>query len=297
MSLSHQKQQLILGQWLYQSFLKLFIYSNLWVSAGVASLVYFTQESLGLTHDWRPVIFIFLAAFIPYNLDRILDSYLQTIPDAKTQSYFRHWGVLFLPLLAALGLAFMLYYAPLAVRLVSCAGIAPLIYGLPLFPLGRSPKRRWYRLKDIPGTKAWIVAGIISYAVIAVPLAYAGEPPEQSTLLTVMFLLVFTGTNSHLFDFRDISSDSQKGVLTLPLMIGVRGTRILWTCLNLGLLIFLSKFFWVTGITISLLQVIIPMTFINLIFIWLLNPDTPRHFYNIALDGCLFLPAVLVWIF
>jgi 4-hydroxybenzoate polyprenyltransferase len=292
MSLSPQQQQFTVGQWLYQGFLKILIYPSLWVSAGVGSLTYFTQETLGLTHDWRPVIFIFFAALIPYNLDRILDSYVQTIPDAQAQSYFRHRGILLLPVVVAVGLAILLYNAPSAVRLVSCAGIAPLIYGLPLLPLGRGKNRRWYRLKDIPGTKAWIVAGIVTYAVVAVPLAYAGVTPDLSALLTALFLLVLTGTNSHLFDLRDVKSDRQKGVLTLPLMIGVRTTRILWTALNLSLLIFLSRF-WVAGLTIPLPQILLPVILINLSSIWLVNPDTPRNVYSIALDGCLFLPAML----
>ncbi len=292
MSLSHQQQQFSIGQWLYQGLLKIFIYPSLWVSLAVASLAYFTQETLGLPHDWRAVALIFAADLLPYNLDRILDSYVQTIPDAQAQSYFRHRGIFLLPLGAALGLAILLYYAPPPVRLVSCGGIAPLIYGLPLLPLGRGKNRRWYRLKDIPGTKAWIVAGIVTYAVVAVPLAYAGVTPNQATLLTALFLLVLTGTNSHLFDIRDLKSDAQKGVLTLPLMVGIRGTRIVWTCLNLSLLIFLSRF-WIAGLTTPAPEVIVPVTLVNLVFIWLLNPDTPRSVYSIGLDGCLFLPALL----
>lgn len=292
MSISHQHQHFPIGWWLYQGFLKILIYPSLWVSLAVASLAYFSQETLGLDHDWRPLVLIFAAAMLPYNLDRIFDSYVQTIPDPQAQSYFRHRVIFLLPLAAAMTVAIFLYYAPPAVRLVSCGGIAPLIYGLPLLPLGEGKNRRWYRLKDIPATKAWIVAGIVTYAVVAVPLAYAGVPPDQETLLTAIFLLVLTGTNSHLFDVRDINSDLQKGVLTMPLMVGIGGTRIIWTCLNLFLLIFLS-WFWIAGLTIPSPQVVIPVTVINLALIWLLNPDTPRNFYNIGLDGCLFLPLLL----
>ena len=290
-----QQQQFSIGQWLYQGFLKIFIYPSLWVSLAVASLAYFTQETLCLDHDWRPLALIFAAALLPYNLDRILDSYVQTIPEPQAQSYFRHRGSFLLPLAATVALAILLYYAPSAVRLVSCGGIAPLIYGLPLLPLGEGKNRRWYRLKDIPGTKAWIVAGIVTYAVVAIPLAYAGVTPERQALLTALFLLVLTGTNSHLFDVRDVNSDSQKGVLTLPLVVGIQGTRMVWTCLNLSLLLFLTSF-WVAGLTTPAPEVVVPVTLINLAFIWLLNPDTPRNAYSIGLDGCLFLPALLAGI-
>ncbi len=292
MSISEQQRHFSLGWWLYQGMLKIFIYPSLWVSLAVASLAYFSQETLGLDHDWRPLVLIFAAALLPYNLDRIFDSYVQTIPDPQAQSYFRHREILLLPLAAAVAVAILLYYAPPAVRLVSCGGVAPLIYGLPLLPLGTGKNRRWYRLKDVPGTKAGIVAGIITYAVVAVPLAYAGVAPDQATLLTAIFLLVLTGTNSHLFDLRDLNSDRQKGVLTMPLILGILGTRLIWTGLNVSLLIFLSRF-WVVGPATPSPQVVIPVTLLNLALIWWLNPDTPRNVYNIGLDGCLFLPALL----
>ena len=92
--LSHQHQQVSIGQWLYQRFLEILIYPSLWVAAGVASLTYFTQEALDLPPDWRAAALIFAAALVPYNLDRLLDSYFQTIPDPKAQSYFRHPAIL-----------------------------------------------------------------------------------------------------------------------------------------------------------------------------------------------------------
>ena len=140
MSLSSQQRQFTFGQSLYQSFLKILVYPSLWVSVSLASLTYFTQATLGLNHDWQPLIFIFCAALIPYNLDRIFDSYVQTIPDVQAQSYFRRRGILLFPVGAAVGLVILLYFAPPAVRLVSCGGIFPLIYGLPILPLGQGKK-------------------------------------------------------------------------------------------------------------------------------------------------------------
>ena len=254
MSLSHPKRQLPIGERLYQSFLAFAIYPSLWTAAGVASLAYFVQETLGLSPDWRALALIFAAALLPYNLDRLLDSYVQPIPDPNVQSYFRNPGISLLLLAASLSIGALLLEAPSQVLLVSCAGILPLIYGLPLLPLGRGTNRRWYRLKDLPGAKSWIVTGIITYAVLAVPLAYANVAPDRSAILTALFLAVLTGTNSHLFDVRDVISDREKGVMTLPLIVGVRGNRL----------------------------------------VWILNSDTPRNAYSIGLEGCLFLPAMLL---
>ena len=281
---------------LYQSFLEILIYPSIWTAAGVASLVYFVQETLGLSHDWRPLALIFTTALLFYNLDRFLDSYIQPIPDPKAQSYVLHPSFKFLLLVTALVVAILLSQAPTTVRLVSCGGLLPLIYGIPLLPWAKDQNWRWYRLKDLPGSKAWIVAGIVTYALIAVPLAYADAAFDQSAAFITIFLLIFTGTNSHLFDVRDLKSDQEKGVPTLPLIVGVTGNRLIWTCLNLGLLAFLS-WFWARGLTIPALEVIFPVLALNLFFIWLLNPDTPRNIYNIGLDGCLFLPILLTEIF
>ena len=292
MSRSHQQKQVSIGQWLYQSFLALAIYPSLWTAASLASLTYFVQEALDLPPDWRAVALIFAAALLPYNLDRLLDSYIQPIPDPKAQSYFRHPSIWLLLLVAALAVGTLLFWAPPLVRLVSCGGLLPLIYGLPLLPLGRGINRRWYRLKDFPGAKAWIVAGIITYALVAVPLAYAGGVFNQSAVLTALFLLILTGTNSHLFDIRDLNSDREKGVLTLPLLVGVKGNRLIWTFLNLSLLALLGRF-WATGLATPAPEVVVPVILVNLVFIWLLSPETPRNAYSIGLDGCLFLPVLL----
>ena len=293
MSPLQPKKQLPIGLKLYQSFLAFAIYPSLWTAAGVASLTYFVQETLGLPPDWRAVALIFAAALLPYNLDRLLDSYVQPIPDPKVQSFFRNPGILLILLAASLAIGALLLEAPSQVLFVSCAGILPLIYGFPLLPFGRGTNKRWYRLKDIPGAKSWIVTGIITYAVFAVPLAYANVAPNRTVILTALFLVVLIGTNSHLFDVRDVNSDREKGVLTLPLIVGVRGNRLVWTCLNLSLLSLLSGF-WANGLADPLPEVVVPVILVNLIFIWNLNPDTPRNAYSIGLEGCLFLPAMLL---
>ncbi|MGJ3247706.1 MAG: prenyltransferase [Elainellaceae cyanobacterium] len=291
---SHQSSASIL-QLIYQLFLNGLIYSNIWVAASIASLVFFVQDTLGIAIEWHPALLIFTAALIPYNLDRIADAYVQKIPDPDAQAYFRNgwgWGM---TAIAVLGTAILLYDAPHPVPLVSCGGLVPLIYGIPLFPMRREQGLRWYRLKDIPGSKAWIVCGTITYALIAVPLAYAQMPLSLSAGLTALFLLIFVGTNSHLFDVRDLESDRKKGVLTLPLLVGVTRNRIIWSVLNLLLLPILG-WGWRHDLAIPTPLVAIAMIVMNSIFVWTITPKTPRSVYSIGIDGALFAPSLLVWI-
>lgn len=283
------------GQWLYERVLEILIYPSIWVSAAIASLVFFTQDTLLLPADWRPIALIFAIALLPYNLDRILDSYVQKIPDKKVQSYFRNKAIFLLLLVAGLATGILLYFAPRHVRLVSCGVLVPLLYGIPWLPRKQGKQIRWYRIKDIPGAKAWIVCGIITYAVVAVPLAYADAAFDQAAALMTLFLLVFIGSNSHIFDVRDVDSDQKKGVLTMPLIVGVRGTRIIWTILNLVMLL-LNCWGLTAGLPVPAPFVVVPATLVTLFYVWTLDTKTPRNVYNIWIDGYLFLPALLTWV-
>ncbi|MEM8504845.1 MAG: UbiA family prenyltransferase [Cyanobacteria bacterium P01_D01_bin.1] len=283
---------------LYQWFLQVFIYPSLWVAGAIASLAFFAQHTLALTSDWRPSALSFCAALIPYNLDRILDTFVQKIPDQKTQLFFQKPGVLLLLLGSVAGTGVLLYQAPVPVRWVSLGGLVPLIYGLPLFPWqalaehtsGRSI--RWYRLKDIPGAKAWLVCGSITYAVVGLPLGYAAQRPDPSAVITALWLLIFIGSNSHMFDVRDVESDRQYGVSTLPLLAGIDGARAILTAFN-GLALILLVWGWMMGLAVPEGVIALPTTLLTLVYVWTLTPQTPRQVYNIWIDGILFLPALL----
>ena len=288
-----QESEFSLAQWLYDRFLQLFIYPSIWVAMAIASLGIFTQELLALEHNWQAIALIFVTALIPYNLDRIFDSYVQEIPDNKAQLFFRQPCIWVLLLTALAVTLVLLYNAPIRVRYISLAGIIPLLYGTPLFPWKHKAEIRWYRLKDIPGSKAWIVGSIVTYAVIALPMAYVGAKFDVMAALTTLFMFVFIVTNSHIFDIRDIKSDLKKGVITLPIMAGIRGTKVILTVMNLLMLLFITMA-WLTNIMTYHPEIILA-TLINLIYIWAVNADTPRWVYSIWIEGCLFVPILGNW--
>ena len=280
--------------WLYNRFLELIIYPSIWVALAIASLGIYANQTFGLETDWQPILLIFFTALIPYNLDRIFDSYVQTIPDERAQLFFRKPYVLILLFVAIAGTAWLLYNAPPQVRYVSIAGIVPLLYGAPVLPLKRE-QWQWYRLKDIPGSKAWIVGSVLTYAVVAIPLAYAGRSIYLSELLITLFLFVFIVTNSHIFDLRDIESDRKKGVVTLPIMVGVKGTKFLLTIMNLS--IALIMFIAWNNNAIAYHPEIILAIAINLLYVALVDTDAPRWVYSIVIEGCLFAPLLFGLVF
>ena len=260
------------------------------MAGGIASLGIFSQKVLELENNWQPIALIFVTALIPYNLDRIFDSYVQKIPEAKAQLFFRKPYIFVLLLSAIIATALLLYDAPLKVRYVSCVGIVPLIYGTPLFPWKNKSGLQWYRLKDIPGSKAWIVGSILTYAVIALPLAYAGAKFDLAAILTTLFMFVFIVSNSHVFDIRDVESDQKKGVVTLPIMVGIKGTKIILLSMNILMLPIIIGA-WITGSIAYHPEMILALA-VNISYIWAVNAETPRSIYSIWIEGCLFVPIL-----
>lgn len=272
--------------------LEFLIYPSIWVAAALASLTAFSQAMMGLETDWRPILFIFLIALIPYNLDRLFDAYVQQSRNAKAQAYFRsNFALIGLLGFAVAGVLVLLWFAPMAVRYVSLAVIFPLVYGAPIFPIRNKKQWRWYRLKDIPGAKAWIVCTIITYGAIALPLAYAGTDFDLRAGLTTCFIFAFEGSNANLFDVRDLESDAKKGVLTLPLMVGIQGTRIVLTVMNALMLIILIAYGG--ALILPFYPAIFSATSIMLILIWTVDEETPLLFYDCIIDGLLFLPLII----
>lgn len=280
-------------RWFYDRFLELIIYPSVWVAAAIASLGIYTQRILEVGYDWQPIALIFASALIPYNLDRIFDSYIQEIPDTKTQLFFRQPYIWILLWTAIASTVMLLYNAAPNVRLVSIVGIVPLLYGIPIFPRKRESKWQWYRLKDIPGSKAWIVGSILTYAVVALPIAYAGSQFDSTVALVTLFLFVFIVTNSHTFDIRDIQSDLEKGVVTLPIIAGIKKTKIILTLMNILMLLTITTS-WITGIMAYHPEMIIAIA-VNLIYIWKISTDTPRWVYGIWIEGLLFVPILGSW--
>ena len=144
--------------------------------------------------------------------------------------------------------------------------------------------------------KAWLVCSSITYAVVALPLSYAARLPDLSVMITALWLLIFIGSNSHMFDVRDVESDSQKGVATLPQLVGNRATRIILTGFN-SLTILLLVWGHVNALQVPELAITLPNTLLTLLYIWTLTPKTPRQVYNIWIDGILFLPALMTGTF
>lgn len=280
------------ADWLFERFLEIFVYSSLWLAGGMAALVLFAQRALGLGFDLRPAALILLSALFIYNLDHVIDSRVQQVPEAKARRYFKHPGLLVLLVAVAIGTGFLAGTAPLAVKAVFAGYMSiGLVYGLPLVPITVKGTRRWCRLKDVPLMKAWLVAMTVTFAVVGLTLTYAGAGWSPEAWAFGVFVLVFGLSNTHMSDVRDIDSDREARVFTLPIALGHRRTRLALVALNL-VLVALWMGGWSRPMVTAEPAMVIAMV-ASIVYIMYLDERTPPTVFRVVVDGCPYIPWIL----
>jgi 4-hydroxy-3-methylbut-2-enyl diphosphate reductase len=128
--------------------------------------------------------------------------------------------------------AFSLSLRHLAV-LVLCS-LPGLLYPLPIIPSLRGGGR-FRSLKEIPGSKDIFMA--LGWAFIIVLFPAFGNPDlfSEATVPAFVFLFFIVAARSVLFDILDIPGDRISGNDTIPIVMGISGTRrLLATLLGLS---------------------------------------------------------------
>ena len=280
-------------RWVFKRGIEIFVYSSLWTASALASLVLFAQHTLGLPPHPGPALLLFFSALFIYNLDHVVDSKVQKIPDDEAQRFFSHWFVRLALVVIALTTGLMVSNAPPAAQKVFGAyTVIGLVYGLPLVRYRSAGGIYHLRLKDIPFIKAWLIAFAVTTGVIGLPVAWSGRAPDSEVWQLALFVFVFTSSNAHMFDVRDIESDRLHRVLTLPVAAGIRRTKEAVILLNLVMLA-LMMWGWAGGLTSAYPEIILS-TAATVLYVLFIRVDTHRLYYGIVVEGCLYLPFMLL---
>ncbi|MDP2175422.1 MAG: UbiA family prenyltransferase [Bacteroidota bacterium] len=177
-----------------------------------------TQVLLGLKLEFHPYLFIiFFATFFEYNLHRFIPffKYRNRIIDHKYDWVKRNTSLFhFLVLVSAIGFLIAIYFAQKEVLLVlTPIAVITFFYSIPLF----KSKNRWVRLRDIPYLKLFLIATVWSSATILLPVIHAPIKFASGNVYLMLlerffFILAITIP----FDIRDMQTDQQLGLKTLP---------------------------------------------------------------------------------
>lgn len=204
------------------SFLELLVYSTLWMSFSLASLVPFVQLECGSAIDWRPFWAAASESVAVYSLDHLRDASkgatkIGVHKSPRSGMDLHRYRLRFLLAVSTLGLAASLVAGKS--WLVSCTFLGHV--GL---------CAAYAKLKPhMPYCKAFYVSFCVLFMAIAAPCAYA--PGLLSSLgrasLCQLLLLIFSValTVEQLQDIRDVDEDLEAQVVTLPTGLGARRAR------------------------------------------------------------------------
>lgn len=217
---------------LLSNFISFLAISSIFIALIGFLLPYSTFLLYNINIDFNLLLSSFLLTFTVYSLDKLSNIEEDSISLPERAGFIsRHKKIFIYATVAsyviALSLAFLKNILALFVILFPlCMG---LIYSIKIANV---------RLKDIPALKNISIAA--SWAVVGtfLPLAVSSEhlPP-----IALIFYFVFIKCliNTVLFDVRDIEGDNVNGVRTIPVIFGLKKTKILLLFLNSTLILWL----------------------------------------------------------
>ena len=209
-----------------------FLYSSTYLGAAAVGMAYISCLIQGAGFSLPVATTLGLVVFSVYNLNRKTDEAEDALNHAnrhRITSTFSHplLGMAVAAYMAALCIAGLSGPAAIAVAVLPLA--AGLVYSLPFLPKVSG----YRRLKEIPVCKNLVVSFAWGFSFSLLPVTMLGIEPGPASLLVFTFIFCWTFIASVIPDVRDRAGDAATGVLTIPVLCGVKGTRVLLTAFNL----------------------------------------------------------------
>jgi len=271
------------------------IESNLYIALSASVLTFATQLLLHQQPGFHPYLFIiFFATFFDYNLHRL---YTLHFAKAALQGQRHAWllrnkGLFYMLMaLASVGFLISISQAKSEVLLVLMPFAAlTIFYSIPFL---RWKNKNW-RLRDLPYIKLFLIAGNWTMITILLPLIQYGKTVDDTEVLWIIaerFFFVLALCIP--FDIRDIDTDRQAGLSTIPNTIGVKKSwQVAFLCVIISAII--STIHYLNNEQISYLIAFLISATLTIIALSIAK----RRLYNLYLygviDGMMLLQAILV---
>jgi 4-hydroxybenzoate polyprenyltransferase len=269
-------------------------YSNLWISLGAGSMVWETYILLGLPVDFFYVLFAFCATWAIYNLDRLVA--LSRL--SKTGNVRHGWIVenrfLMIVSVAActLFLIISIFYLPLKIILFLVhLGVISVAYSIPVIT-HKSSKRS---LRSFNGLKIFLIAYVWLASTVALPALAAGYSLLNWKIISIGIrrgLFIFAITVP--FDIRDLRSDRDVNLKTIPAIIGVKASQ--WLALSC-LVIFCILAAMDHTVKPSLFYALLISGLTTAPMVFMAEENHGEYFFAGLMDGTILIQFLLVYIF
>ena len=240
-----------------------------------------------------PYLFVvFFSTLIAYNLKGVK---YETFPHSEIESEKATWVkknkslILIVVALSAIFGAFELFFLnKKTIYVLLPLGLLSLGYSTPL-KIGKYS----FVLREIPLIKTILVALVWTIVVALLPYVESGKIADIDTI-RIIGDFIFLLSLAMLFDIKDLDTDEKMKIKTIPMMIGVNGTKTLSVgliMLRLGYLFFMK-----INIVQLLGETVVALIAAGLIILHI-NRKTSEYFYMLWIDGLMILRSFLILLF
>ncbi len=211
--------------------------SNTYVSVGGGCLALAFAKILSNQVLWQTFVIAFGYLFAMHNINRFTGEHSRRFNDPLLEKFADTFGLglLSLSYLMLAGVGVLLLMGGIAPFMLFLAmALLGIFYSIPIFPDTIARIFKIKRLKEIPGSKTFLVALAWAMATVVLPNWGSGA----GTLLSLLgFVLLFVYVRNALFDVFDVQGDRIVGKETLPVCIGEEKTLYFLTYLLYALLV------------------------------------------------------------
>jgi 4-hydroxybenzoate polyprenyltransferase len=274
-----------------QALYRALVHTSLMVGFVAIAMLYVSYTLSGLDMDIRVLVVGFLEYLGIYTLNKGTDLREDALNHPGRREFYKGYPspVIFGLVSCAVGLAIAsthnLHFAIFA----AIPLLSVLFYGLPLIP----HRAGFTRLKEVTVLKNAIVAFGWAAPVAFMPFAAMSLPFSLTSwaVFTMLFMMVFV--NTVVFDMRDVYGDRHERVRTIPVVLGIRKTKILLSGLTTALAL-LVVYFWSSSILPSFSYLILANSIYTLVYLNLFGRFDSFIVCDILVDGEYLVLALIV---
>ena len=226
----------------FKKLLWLLLATNIYVGFAGSALTYTAETLQNNVPEISHLLVSFLYLFAMHNLNRFTDRKLQKFNDPLRAIFYEkyRWPLLVTSALSlALALTLVFEHGIKPFFLLTGMSILGILYSVQVIPKSLIPNIRVRGLKEIPGSKTFLVAVAWAFVTTLIPAWSDSHNLDLSTIVVLLFVLLLVFVRNALFDVFEVQGDRIVGKETLPVCIGKEKTLLVLNIIMMFLLVLL----------------------------------------------------------
>lgn len=222
--------------------------STLYLSLCAVSMCYASLVFQGIKPSATILSIAFLYVFAVHIFNRYNERLKDEFSDPARTRFFRDYGkalIIAATLASAAALYLSYYLGKIDFILLLFSYLMGVLYTIRIVPDRLHILIKYKRLKDIPGSKDFLVSFAWAWVIVLIPMLSMEKYFSYKSMSILVFVLSTVFIRSVVFDIVSIEGDRIVGRETIPILIGQKRTQIMLFILSviIGIFMFLSALF------------------------------------------------------